>query len=89
MTADLTRSVRMARPRRHVVMTVIRRPPTTRGNQPPWGIFRRLAAQKARSTTRNAPVIPPTTHRLHRHRSLATTANSNVVMTIVVVTATP
>jgi hypothetical protein len=63
--------------------------PTSRGNQPPSGILMRFAPQNARSMIRKNPATRAVTSGLHPHRSRATTKSSRVVITIVVVTATP
>jgi hypothetical protein len=70
-------------------MIVNTEPAISRGNQPPLGIFSRLAPQKPRSTTRKPPAITSTAGRLHLHLSRATTANRIDVNTMSVVTATP
>ena len=62
---------------------------TSSGNQPPYSILIRFAPKKIRSTAKNTPVTDPAFNRLQPHRSRVTTYASNVVITIVVVTAMP
>jgi hypothetical protein len=77
------------RPLFQVVITMKTAAAIASGNQPPRGILSRLADQNETSTARKNPVTSRAAGRPHRHLSRATTKNSTVVTTIVVVTATP
>src|SRR6187200_3794252 len=73
----------------HVVINVKRSAPITRGSQPPWSTFTRLAPKSDRSTARKITATQITAGLGHFQRSMATTDSNTVVMTIVPETAIP
>ena len=63
--------------------------PITSGNHPPLNTFRRFAAKKAASTSRNTLQVSAARAALQPHTRRAAKKNSTVVESIVSVTAMP
>ena len=83
------RAISNSRPRFHDVIVVNTKSPTASGTQPPAGTFTMFAEKKARSTTAKSAVSELARIRDQPQRSRITMCSNMVVMTIVVVTATP
>ncbi len=88
--ADWSRRARTSfRPVAHVVMTAKMRAPVAMGNQPPWKNLVRLAARKPDSMMPKIEQTVRVAGRDQRQRRRATKPKRMVVMSIVMVTATP
>lgn len=70
-------------------MSVKTTPATAKGNQPPWKTLVRFAPRNAESITRKNPATSKATGSFHFHRSWVSTKKRMVVMTMVMVMATP
>ncbi|MNJ73474.1 hypothetical protein D3C77_702690 [compost metagenome] len=83
------RSTMILRPRFQVVMRMNKAIPAMTGNAPPWKIFGALAAKYRLSTTRKLNSSGTASQRGAFHNNSTTEAESNVVISMVPVTATP
>ncbi|MNJ57955.1 hypothetical protein D3C77_535660 [compost metagenome] len=83
------RSTMILRPRFQVVMRMNSAIPAITGNAPPWKIFGALAAKYRLSTSRKPSNSGTASQRGVFHNSSTTAAESNVVISMVPVTATP
>src|SRR5450830_974454 len=87
--SSLTRVRSNMRPEYQVISKKKAKPPNSNGNQPPSAILSKLAAKNEKSTIKKALMTSVTNTGCHFHSMRVTTPASIVVMTMVVVTATP
>ncbi len=82
-------SNRMRVPRRQVIMSTTSNPPTRSGIQPPWGIFRALAARKIMSISRKGTITATEVQSDQCQHRQTTKKAMMAVTTMVPVTASP